>query len=529
VQAISDKEASQTDKNKLIQQASSFSLPVYKSAPMGEDDGEFVLKPQPDDAQVYGFVMSAPWSEFDVLCEKKFSGAKNKVAKSKALSAYRLIRNKIESQIVTQVVAAKLDLFTALVGVLKSLQDKLSLVVIEAQDESAAFRLFETLNSRGLELSAADLIKNKLFAICSGSKQDEESVKSGWPALMSNEEIAKDPVSFFRTKWLSDSSYFRLGKGAEASAVKAKEAACHEFVRKDGLFEVYRDFLNQNAKPGFVKSVMSDLQEDAIRLERLICASVGKPDCDGLLDDLNALGAKTCRPLLLSIYRAGDLETLKSVCELLVSLTVRWTVSKQVTNVLETKYASLATHVSLLYSSGKAGEVLQYVAKELYGLKVPDDAKFLADFPNWRPANVSKLARYALVKLNEKISGTREISAASDKVHVEHLFPQKPSEEAYAESGISAGEEKEADYASLIGNLTLLDAGINMCIKNDPFSKKIMKSSDPEKRTIADSVFAMNADLKGKVKWTREDIATRSALFAGLAVGIWKWENPVKA
>lgn len=533
VQAISDGEAGQSDKNKLIQQASSFSLPLYKSAPMGNDEGEFVLKPQADDAHIYGFAMSAPWQDFDALCEKKFSGAKNKVAKSKVLAAYRLIRSKIESQIVAQAVAARLDLFNVLVAVLKSLQDNLSLVVIEAQDESAAFRLFETLNSRGLELSAADLIKNKLFAICSGNKSDEESVKAGWPALMSNEEIAKDPVSFFRTKWLSDPSYYRLPKGAETAAGEARskafETARHEFVRKDGLFEVYRDYLNQNAKPGFVRSIMADLQEDAVRLEKLIGASVGKPDCDGLLDDLNSLGAKTCRPLLLSIYRSGDLDTLKSVCNLLISLTIRWTVSKQVTNVLETKYASLATHVSLMYSAGKSSDVLKYVANELYSLKVPDDDKFLSDFPNWRPANVSKLARYALVKLNSKLSGTEEISAGSHKVHVEHLFPQKPSELAYVESGITALEEKEADYASLIGNLTLLDSVINMCIKNDPFSRKIQKHSDPEKRTIADSAFAINADLKTKTKWTREDIAKRSSQFAALAVQVWKWEKPDKA
>jgi hypothetical protein len=142
---------------------------------------------------------------------------------------------------------------------------------------------------------------------------------------------------------------------------------------------------------------------------------------------------------------------------------------------------------------------------------------------------VSKLARYALVKLNEKMSGSLEISAGSSKVHVEHLFPQKPSDLAYSESRITAAEEKEADYASLIGNLTLLDAGINMCIKNDPFSKKVQKHADVEKRTIADSVFAMNSELKGKPRWTREDIAARSALFAGLAVGIWKWEKPAKA
>ena len=67
-----------------------------------------------------------------------------------------------------------------------------------------------------------------------------------------------------------------------------------------------------------------------------------------------------------------------------------------------------------------------------------------------------------------------------------------------------------------------------MCIKNDPFSKKIFKYEEAGKLSIADSAFAINVALKSKVKWTREDIAARSSLFAGLAVGIWKWEKPVK-
>jgi hypothetical protein len=182
-----------------------------------------------------------------------------------------------------------------------------------------------------------------------------------------------------------------------------------------------------------------------------------------------------------------------------------------------------------MYASDQGKEVLYFVAHELFLMKAPDDVHFVSDFAAWRPANVSRLARYALEKLNENMSKVREISSGSDKVHVEHLFPKSPSPDAYVESGITVEDEKENDYASLIGNLTLLDAKINMCIKNDPFSKKIFKYDKPGELSIADSAFAMNVSLKSKVKWTREDIAARSALFAGLAVGIWKWEKPVKA
>lgn len=533
MKVAADAPGEMSQKLQLLQNAASFRHPLYKVAPIGKEAAVYILKPQSDDSEYYDFVMSAEWDAFDAACEKKLSSPKSKARKSKVLSSYSLIRAKIESGIVAPAVDHELDLFEVLVHVLKIVQECLSFVIIEALDESAAFRLFETLNSRGLELSSADLIKNKLFAICGASKSDHESVKQGWAGILDNEEIRKDPVAFFRTKWLSDHTYFRKKK-AVAPASKgddgeALEAAKSEFVRKDGLFEVYRDFLNQNEKAGFVPFVMKDLRDDADRLDGLICAETGHKECDRLLSDLNSLGARTCRPLLLAIYRAKDMETLRAVSELLASLTIRWTVAGKVTNVLETKYALLASNVSQMYASGKAKEVLFFVASELYQMKVPDDSHFLSDFAAWRPANVSRLARYALVKLNENISKVGEIASGSDKVHVEHLFPKSPSAEAFVESGITAEEEKEADYASLIGNLTLLDAKINMCIKNDPFSRKIFKYAEDGKLTIADSAFAINVSLKSKVKWTRDDIAARSNLFAGLAVGIWKWEKPVKA
>ena len=46
---------------------------------------------------------------------------------------------------------------------LRKLLREVEIVTITAPSEGDAFRLFETLNDRGLALSAADLIKNKLF------------------------------------------------------------------------------------------------------------------------------------------------------------------------------------------------------------------------------------------------------------------------------------------------------------------------------------------------------------------------------
>ena len=64
------------------------------------------------------------------------------------------------------------DAIRAYRGMLVRLLGEVEIVRITAPSEKDAFRLFETLNDRGLDLSAADLIKNKLFYQCSPDIDD---------------------------------------------------------------------------------------------------------------------------------------------------------------------------------------------------------------------------------------------------------------------------------------------------------------------------------------------------------------------
>jgi len=296
----------------------------------------------------------------------------------------------------------------------------------------------------------------------------------------------------------------------------------HEFIRKDDLFEAYRDYFDLNkSKNGFIKKIFDDLMLSAEAYNQIISPGP-KSEFKNELDAINALAAKTCRPLLMIVY-LKDKSILSDVAKLIERLTIRWIVSKQVTNVLETSYARIASNVSEMFqNSVSSSEVLVYIDKELHKLDVPNNNKFESDFSQWRPNNTSKLARYILCEINKYGAPTRELNVSgTDDVQVEHIFPQSPSVEAMEESRIS--EDEVETWSGLIGNLTLLDATINNHLKNDKFSKKISVSNDPKKSTLADSVLAINQGLKSKKTWRRDDIIDRSKEFAVVAVKIWKW------
>ena len=48
--------------------------------------------------------------------------------------------------------------------------DKLFFTVVEVTDQLNAFKVFETLNARGVQLSASDLLKNYLFSVVDDTK-----------------------------------------------------------------------------------------------------------------------------------------------------------------------------------------------------------------------------------------------------------------------------------------------------------------------------------------------------------------------
>ena len=503
MQVIAAAEKEQKDVISKSAAATVYLNSIYKVESTDDTPGVLVLKPQEDDERLYRIFVSDQKPALTVRDQKR-----------KISRAYEFIQSKIEDSIVKQATDNQVSVFDALRWAIVGLLESLSFVVIVAKDETAAFRLFETLNDRGLDLSAADLIKNNLFQVCI-NQADRDAIKACWRTIGDADGVSDDLVAFFRTKWLSDNSYIRKNdKGVPLQ---------HEFVRKDGLFEVYSDYFKEQRYQGnFVARLTADLSVASALLSEIISPKDSSP-LKAQFEGLRDLGAKTCRPLLLAVAY-GDRNLLPDVIDLVESLTIRWTVAKMVTNSLEVKYARVASEVSDMFREGKGGAVLDHIRSSLSKLDVPNDEKFVNEFKTWAPANTSKLARYVLCRINGQMTGKELVVAGSSDVHVEHIFPQTPSEQAILESAITKDEAEE--WSGFIGNLTLLDSGINMSIKNAKFSDKLTGDLEKSKKGIVHSNLKINDEVKLRSSWTKADINARSAFYATFAVQIWKWSKP---
>lgn len=57
------------------------------------------------------------------------------------------------------------------------------IVFVQTDDFASSFRLFNVLNSRGLPLSNADLLKNALFESASTHNKKSEQIESAWSQI----------------------------------------------------------------------------------------------------------------------------------------------------------------------------------------------------------------------------------------------------------------------------------------------------------------------------------------------------------
>lgn len=359
------------------------------------------------------------------------------------------------------------------------------LVQIVAPTESDAFRLFETLNDRGLPLNAADLIKNKLFA---RARSELAEVKFAWQRTLEStgpEEI----LAFLRYYW----------------------AAFHGAVRKDALYEAFGEHLDALDEEG-TYGLATELAESAELYAAIAFPSRSRrwgTDTDDALQRLVDLRVRSCRPLLLAVARRSESQ-LAQVVTLCESVAVRYLVVGGYPSVLERAFDDACRRVATVDSSE-----VEITVREALRPVVPSDQEFGAAFAARRVPRVGPGDRALLLRLNAfDASGETSVRGARD-VHVEHVLPRSPSPRALDEAGLSP--EDASELGEHIGNLTLLSGRRNVSISNAEFSRK--------RAAFEDSEIALNRWIAMQTRWGRAEIEQRDRVLARIACAAWPWDG----
>ncbi len=379
---------------------------------------------------------------------------------------------------------------TSVAVLIDTMVDKLFFTVITVTDELNAFKVFETLNSRGVRLSATDLLKNYLFSIISSGNTHETELKAieeSWERIV--DELGSESFpEFLRVYWNS----------------------CHPLVRKVDLFKTIRKQIVTREQ---VFALLRDLDQSSS-----IYATLRDPHDSALeleerqsLDRLLMFNVRQPLAMLMAAYRQFidvDRSTFTRLLQAVTVISFRYTV---ICNFPPQDQERVYNNVANQISSGAANNwrsIIKLLA-EIY----PEDRLFKSAFQEKEIKTTAtrnkKVVRYILFQLEKQASG-QEFEFESAAYNLEHILPENPS---VAWSHID--EHHQDRFIYRIGNMTPLEKKTNRNIGNKGYDQKIA--------AFQESCFQITNAIPAQYdEWNEAKIASRQAYFAKLATAIWR-------
>lgn len=377
-----------------------------------------------------------------------------------------------------------------LAAFIEMLVDRLFFTVITVTDELNAFKVFETLNARGVRLSATDLLKNYLFSVISTDQTHETELKAiedRWErivGLLGSESFPE----FLRVFWNSRNKLVR--KTELFKTIRKRISA------RDQAFELLRD-LDQAAA---VYAALRDPQdatwnrEEKQALDQLLLFNVRQP--------LAMLMA--CQRRYFDHDRAAFTKILKAIA--VVSFRYNVICNLQ-THDQERLYSEIAWKLSSAAIASPA-EVIASLS-EVY----PEDNQFKAAFAEkeFRTTNSrnKKVVRYMLFEIERQRSG-QDFDFESATYNLEHILPEHPSE-----CWDFVDESKQERLIYRIGNMTPLETSRNRDVGNGGYAAK--------RDVYRHSAFRITRAIAEHYEtWDEQKIESRQSQLATVAAGIWK-------
>ena len=360
-------------------------------------------------------------------------------------------------------------------------------IQITVEDELNAYTVFETLNSRGVELTSADLLKNYLFSLVAKSTTDLDHVREQWKKIISIIGLKKFPV--FLRHYLNSNTKL-ISKEYLFKAIKNK-------VKIDS--DVF-DLLDELESSAYIYVALGNPNDELWKRDK---------DLVEAIDALKLFGVTQHKPLLMVSYiKLKDINQFKRLTKSIVSISYRYNVIGRLqTNIMDKVYNKASIKVS--NSESKTVSDILTSIQELY--IVDDDFKnsFEGKTFNTNSSNTKKQARYTLYKIEGQLPNGSKYDYLSDAGTIEHILPENLTDDW--EEFFS--EDEHIRNLFKIGNLTLLESDKNIKIQDATINIKqpIYKES---KYTITN-----NIDVS---EWNISSIRERQIKLASTACGIWQ-------
>jgi uncharacterized protein with ParB-like and HNH nuclease domain/predicted transport protein len=353
--------------------------------------------------------------------------------------------------------------------------------------------IFESLNSTGMDLSQADLIRNYVLM---GLREEEQTklYKDYWYPMERQFHYAEGSDQFDR--FMRD--YLTL-----------KQGSIPNIDRVYASFKAYQR--SQTGKP--IRQIVEDLYRYAHSFLRVALLQEEDEDIWNVLNDIHTLKVDVAYPFLLEVYddyahKLLSKQDLLVILRLVESYVLRRLICGIPTHGLNKVFVTLAKEIEKEHYLESVQAA--FLAKARSG-RFPRDEEFRSAFVVKDVYNL-RIRKYLLSKLENY--GQKELVRV-ENCTIEHILPQNERLPAtWREELGSNWKEIQSRYLHTIGNLTL--TGYNAELSDRPFlEKRDMEGG------FAQSPLRLNRSLAKLEQWKKDEIEKRAQALADIAIKAW--------
>lgn len=394
-----------------------------------------------------------------------------------------------------------------------------TLVKIDVATHADAFTLFETLNNRGVPLSAIDLIKNKLLGHLekTNSSTNIDENFDRWNQIIKNLTDEYNVQERFLRQF-----YNAFKSDAVIEVEKAPKAL------RSNLIRIYEELINRN-----VDEIFNRLEEASEIYSRNIQFEIDEhsEELVNALRNLENVNGADGYMLLLFMAKHFDLKESEKIE--IINLLCRYFIRRNVTDTPPTR--DLTNYFMDIIAEINSLEFYDYSVIRSIIIekgKPANDIVFIEKLKGDLYEENVGATRYILSSIELSETQTKErytnFYARNKNIFVwtvEHILPQGENIPIEWVDMIADGDKELANqirksYVHKLGNLTL--TGYNSNLSNLSLIKKQERKNNEGKYIGFKNGLMLNELVKDTSSWTKENIEQRTNELVEKAIEIFK-------
>jgi hypothetical protein len=433
-------------------------------------------------------------------CPEEFK-IKLKPIQTDNVQLQKLMENKFEDMSLTSNITRNYNFFMELISKVKNFElsdilcgmKKLEMVeiILDKSDGDEPQIIFESINSTGLELNLADLIRN--FLLMDDKNQDY----------------------LFHEYWIKMEEQIGYGE-FEEFLIQYLNSKISKNITMQNAYEKFKSYYNENFKNH------EDILKDLKKYSKYYSSFIGKKsnynsEIEYLLNSFRLLKQTTSYPFLLKIFENHEEKHINdneliNILKFLRSYSIRRIICEVPSNSLRGFYKGLYDRINNKNNKNHYQNLVKLVSELNTKDRIPSDDKFREDLIT---KNLYKkiACKYILAEIENQ---TKEKIDSSD-LTIEHILPQKENSLVWKEE---IGEEYERIYETYLhtlGNLTI--SGYNSELGTRKFLEKKGIIKEKSRMNI------LNKDILNAKKWGEASILKRAKNLSDIVLKLFEYEK----